>query len=88
MSPPTSATPLPDDALVVAHDGDDSAPGTARRPLRTIAAAVARAREGGTVAVREGVWHESLHIDSGVTLRSWPGERVWLDGSLPLDADR
>ena len=80
---------MPGDAVIVAPDGDDAAPGTVRRPLRSIATAVARAGEGGTVVVREGVWHESVHLDTrGVTLRSWPGERVWLDGSIPLDPGR
>lgn len=83
--PPTSSSPVPEGALVVALDGDDSATGTASRPLRTIGVALARAGTGGTVVVRAGAWHESLHIDSAVTLRSWPGEHVWLDGSLPLD---
>lgn len=86
ITPPTDFSPLPDGALVVSPTGNDSFPGTAQWPLRTIRAAVDRATEGQTIALRRGVWHESVAIaaTAGLHLRSWPGEQVWLDGTTPL----
>ena len=77
---------VPAGAIVVAPGGDDSAAGTAAEPLASIGAALIRVRPGGTVVLRGGSWHESVHLATeGVTLRSWPGEQAWLDGTRALD---
>mgnify|MGYP000088293270 CR=1 FL=1 len=70
----------------VATWGDDSNPGTASMPLRTIAYALSLAEPGDKIIVHEGTYHESLLIEkSGVegapiTLEAAEGETVVLDG--------
>lgn len=83
---PTDTSPVPSDALVVSPTGSDGGPGTVARPMRSIEAAVRRAQEGQTIALREGVWHEMVHVGVAprVHLRSWPNEEVWLDGTTEL----
>ncbi|MDN3295171.1 right-handed parallel beta-helix repeat-containing protein [Streptomyces ficellus] len=79
-----AATPT----LVVAVTGDDAAPGTLARPLRTIQAAVDRARPGDVIAVRGGRYALADNITittSGtasqpISLGAYPGERVVIDG--------
>ncbi|MBW8481612.1 right-handed parallel beta-helix repeat-containing protein [Actinomadura parmotrematis] len=86
----SAAYPVPDGAIMVAPDGDDGAAGTPDRPLRTVAAAVAKAGRSGTVVVRGGVYHESVTIPDGsrVDVRAYPHEAVWLDGSSPVTSWR
>ena len=80
----TSYSP-PAGAYYVASSGSDAAPGSATRPLRSIGRAIALAPSGSTIVVRRGVYHESLKIwDKKVTIQSYPGEAVWLDGSSPV----
>ena len=63
--------------------GDDAAAGTEAAPVRTIARAVAVAPRGGTIVLRAGTYHESVHVPSNkpVTVQNYPHEAVWLDGS-------
>ncbi|GAB2980917.1 right-handed parallel beta-helix repeat-containing protein [Streptomyces pseudoechinosporeus] len=82
----TSAAATP--TIVVAVNGDDSAPGTLARPLRTIQKAVDKARPGDVIAVRGGTYGMTDNITittSGtasqpITLEAYPGERVVVDG--------
>lgn len=74
--------------LVVAVNGDDSAPGTLTRPLKTIQKAVDLARPGDTITVRGGTYALTDNITiatSGtasqpITLGTYAGERVVVDG--------
>ncbi|MFE2037559.1 DUF1565 domain-containing protein [Streptomyces scopuliridis] len=80
----SAATPT----IVVAVNGDDAAPGTITRPLRTIQAAVDRAKPGDVIAVRGGTYALDDNITiatSGtasqpISLGAYPGERVVVDG--------
>ena len=85
-APGVSAYPVPANALFVAPDGSDRGPGTERHPLRTVTAAVKAARDGQTVVLRAGSYHESVTIPDGtrITLQPYPEEAVWLDGSRPV----
>jgi hypothetical protein len=56
----TSATAK---ALVVATSGDDVAAGTADAPMKTIAAAVAKATPGDRIIVREGLYRETIEVE-------------------------
>ncbi|GLW62064.1 hypothetical protein Arub01_03080 [Actinomadura rubrobrunea] len=78
--------PAPDGALYVAPTGRDSASGDRGAPLRTVAAAIAKARSGDTVVLRGGTYHESVTVPPGkkLTLQAYPGEAVWFDGSSPV----
>lgn len=84
--PPGSADyPVPDDALLVDAGAPDQ-----ESPLdvfRTIGAAVAVAPDGATIVVRGGEYHESVEVTStrGLTIQAYPGEAVWLDGSVVVD---
>ncbi|MET9800274.1 DUF1565 domain-containing protein [Streptomyces sp. NPDC006368] len=79
-----AATPT----IVVAVTGDDSAPGTLSRPLRTIQAAVDRAKPGDVIAVRGGTYavDDNITISTSgtasqpISLGAYPGERVVVDG--------
>lgn len=87
-APYVAAAALPAGALVVATSGNDSAPGTLAQPLKTIQKAVDLVQAGGTIAVRGGTYALTTNIQilkSGtssapITLTSYPGERVVIDG--------
>ncbi|MGI9821987.1 right-handed parallel beta-helix repeat-containing protein [Agromyces sp. Marseille-Q5079] len=76
---------VPDDALFV----DAEVPGRAPSDdaYRTIQEAVEVATHGATIVVREGEYRESVVVtDSrGLTIQAYPGEAVWLDGSIVVD---
>ncbi|MCD4526676.1 right-handed parallel beta-helix repeat-containing protein [Nocardioides sp. cx-173] len=69
--------------LHVATTGHDSARGSSAAPLRSIRAAVSRARSGDRIVVHGGVYHEGIVIPAGkrLSLRNARGSRVWLEGS-------
>jgi hypothetical protein len=69
--------------LHVAKGGRDSATGRAGAPLRTIGAAIDRARSGDRIVVHGGSYHEEIEIPQGkrLSLASAPGSRVWIEGS-------
>ena len=77
----SAAYTVPTGAIVVAPSGVDTAPGTAARPVRTVARAIALAPVGGTIVLRGGSYGESLTVDKRVTIQPWPNEAAWLDGS-------
>ncbi|GAA2422065.1 hypothetical protein GCM10010191_37160 [Actinomadura vinacea] len=82
-----SAYKVPANAVVVSPSGDDTAQGTAKKPLRTVAEAIRKARAGGTVVLRAGTYHESVTVPESkrLTIQAHPGEAVWFDGSSPVD---
>ncbi len=72
----------------VAFDGDDSAPGTRSRPLRTIQRAAELAQPGDRITVRAGVYRERVNPPRGglsnvrrIVYQAAPGERVVIKGS-------
>ncbi|MFC4911004.1 right-handed parallel beta-helix repeat-containing protein [Actinomadura gamaensis] len=81
-----TAYKVPRGAVIVAPNGSDGASGTSSAPLRTIAAAISRAPDGGTIVLRRGVYHESVTVPDGrrLKIQAHPGEAVWLDGSSRL----
>lgn len=69
----------------VRPDGDDGAAGTTAAPLRNVAAAVERARGGGTVVLHAGRHELAAPLvlgpeHSGLTLAAAPGARPVLSG--------
>lgn len=68
-------------AVFVAPNGSDSAPGSFDAPLASVAAAVARAPEGGTIVLRGGEYHERVVLTRPVTMCALRGEVVWFDGA-------
>jgi len=82
----TARYAVPSGAVVVATTGREGAAGTAQAPLSSVAAAIAKAPQGGTVVLRGGSYNQSVVVPYGkrVTIQSWPGEAVWFDGSVPV----
>src|SRR5580704_12719109 len=82
------ATAQTSTSFYVSTTGDDSNPGTEAAPWRTIQHAADKARAGGTVNIRAGVYEELVSInasgnssDGFITFRSYPGETAILDGT-------
>jgi hypothetical protein len=74
---------VPADAVHVSPSGSDTASGSEAAPVRTLARAVEAAPGGGTVVLRAGSYSENVTVPPGkrLTIQSYPGEEVWLDGS-------
>ena len=78
--------------FVSSANGDDGAPGTLQRPLRSVAKGVAAMRSGPPgrcLLLRAGTFFlpETLVLDassSGLTIAAVPGEKVVLSGGEPL----
>ncbi|RII85223.1 DUF1565 domain-containing protein, partial [Clavibacter michiganensis subsp. insidiosus] len=79
----SSSYGVPSDAVFVAPTGSNGGSGSKSSPYATIQKAVDAAPAGRTVVVRAGSYHESVVMPQGkaLTLQSYPGEKVWLDGS-------
>jgi parallel beta-helix repeat protein len=79
---------VPSGALFVAPGGNDSAAGSQAAPFRTLGAAVAKAKAGGTVVLRAGSYNESVVVpfNKPLTIQAYPKEAVWLDGSVPVSS--
>ncbi len=66
----------------VAPTGSDAAGGDQSGPLATVNAAVSRASSGDTIYLRGGTYHQQVTVSKdGLTLRSFPGEKVTFDGT-------
>ncbi|WP_342561008.1 right-handed parallel beta-helix repeat-containing protein [Paenibacillus sp. FSL R7-0345] len=74
-------------AYYVAADGDDNNRGTIDLPWETLQHAADLAAPGSTIYIREGVYHQKLHITNGgsedagpVIFSAYSGETAILDG--------
>lgn len=76
--------PVPDGAIVVSPAGNDNWPGTNSQPVRSVSRALAIAKNGSTIVMRGGIYHEAINVNKQVTLQAWPGEEVWFDGAVPV----
>ncbi|MCL1917656.1 MAG: right-handed parallel beta-helix repeat-containing protein [Peptococcaceae bacterium] len=75
---------IPEKALYVDPvKGSNANAGTLTAPFQTIQKAVDHAAAGQTIILRGGTYHQiGIAITkSNLTLQSYPGEAVWLDGS-------
>ena len=82
---PTSYAP-PQNAIFVRVDGSDWNTGRIASPLRTISAALRRASDGDTVVIGGGIYREALPvITRKLTLQPFPGETVWIKGSVAVE---
>jgi poly(beta-D-mannuronate) C5 epimerase len=76
---------ITDDAWFVAVNGNDAQSGAIKAPLRTISAAIARAPNGATLVIREGVYRETLgELNKRLILQTYPHEKVWIKGSVEV----
>lgn len=80
-------TPIPPGSIVVAADAAAGGDGSLERPLATVAAALDRVKDSGTIVLRGGVYREEVFVGRSktVVIRSYPGEEVWFDGTDALD---
>ncbi len=82
----TTAQPMTPREYFVSPTGSDDASGTRETPFFSINKALGAAKAGDTVSVHGGIYSEVIRFRSGgdkekpLTLRSVPGEKVWLDG--------
>ncbi|MDP6360838.1 MAG: hypothetical protein QF473_37345, partial [Planctomycetota bacterium] len=74
--------------FVDAAKGNDSDKGIKDAPWKTINHALARLSPGDTLYLRGGVYFENVYCsvvgrkDAPITIRSYPGERVVIDGGI------
>lgn len=81
----SASFPVPSGAKFVATNGSDNNAGTQSAPYRTLAAALSKSPAGAKIVLRAGSYNESVLVDKAdVTIQSYPGEAVWLDGSIPV----
>ncbi|MFE6995689.1 right-handed parallel beta-helix repeat-containing protein [Microbacterium sp. NPDC057659] len=66
--------------------GSAAGTGSATAPYASVQDAIGKAPSGSTIVLRGGTYNESLTVPTGkrLTIQSYPGEAVWLDGSKPL----
>ncbi|OHV39876.1 MULTISPECIES: right-handed parallel beta-helix repeat-containing protein [Pseudofrankia] len=80
--PGAAGYPAPAGAVFAAPAGSDDAPGTLEQPLRTVAAALAKAPPGGTVVLRGGDYRETVaSVTKPVTIQPYQREQAWLNGA-------
>jgi parallel beta-helix repeat protein len=80
----TTSYAIPANSLYVdPAKGNDSNAGTLAAPVQTVQKAVNKAVDGQTIVLRGGTYHQiGIAINkANLTLQSYPGEAVWLDGS-------
>jgi hypothetical protein len=88
--PAASSRPLAAGAAlyVDAAKGDDANDGSREKPWKTLAHAVRRLRAGDTLYLRGGTYYEHVRLtqsgepDRPITIRSYTGELVVLDGGI------
>jgi hypothetical protein len=78
--PEVPVASAPSGALWVSNQGDDDNPGTADRPWRTTAHAVAEAPQGATILLRKGTYLPFTVTRPGLTIASAPGEHATIKG--------
>jgi len=68
----------------VAPNGNDSNPGTIGQPYLKIQECATAVFAGSTCMVRAGTYHETIKPNSGITISSYSGESVTIDGADPV----
>jgi hypothetical protein len=72
---------LPANAYFVAPNGNDANPGTISQPYLTIQKCATTVASGSTCYIRAGTYPETVTPNSGITISSYDGETVTVDGS-------
>ena len=75
---------IPAGDLFVSPSGNDANPGTISQPFLTIQKCATTAVSGNTCQVRAGTYRETVTPNPGVTITSYDGEDVTIDGSDPV----
>jgi hypothetical protein len=84
-----SASPASASEYFVSLSGNDQNPGSLARPYATFAKGVSVLTPGDTLSLRQGVYVGTFAVrakqgtvDRPITIRSYPGEMAYLDGTL------
>ena len=77
-TPPTSKTSF------VSPMGDDKNSGTIDRPYQTIQHCASTMTQGGTCAIRAGVYRETVVPNNGINIAAYQLEPVTIDGADPI----
>src|SRR5579872_6982900 len=75
---------IPANVSFVAPNGNDSNPGTITAPYLTIQKCATTNSSGDICAIRAGTYRETVTPNSGITITSYDGEPVTVDGSDPV----
>ena len=75
---------IPANDFFVSPTGSDSNAGTVTQPYLTIQKCATTTPSGGTCELRAGTYHETVTPNSGITITSYDGEVVTVDGSDPV----
>lgn len=75
---------IPSNVSFVASNGSDSNPGTIVAPYLTIQKCATTVSSGSICAIRTGTYRETVTPNSGITITSYDGEPVTVDGSDPV----
>jgi Right handed beta helix region/Immunoglobulin I-set domain len=75
---------IPGNVSFVAPNGSDSNPGTIAQPYLTIQKCATTISSGSICAIRAGTYRETVVPNSGITITSYDGEPVTVDGSNPV----
>jgi Right handed beta helix region len=75
---------MPTNVSFVAPTGNDSSAGSITQPYLTIQKCATTVSSGGTCAIRAGTYRETVTPNSGITVTSYDGETVTVDGSDPV----
>jgi hypothetical protein len=76
--------PTPANVAFVAPNGSDSNPGSISQPFLTMQHCASTVTRGWTCAIRAGTYRETVTPNSGITITSYDGEPVTVDGSDPV----
>lgn len=77
---------IPSNVSFVAPDGNDANPGTIAQPYLTIQMCATKVSSGSTCAIRAGTYRQTVTPNSGITITSYDGEPVTVDGSDPVSS--
>jgi parallel beta-helix repeat protein len=88
LAPGSAKYAIPAGAVFVSPGGSGAGKGTQSSPYTSLAGAIATARSGSTLVLRGGTYHENVTVPSykSLTIQSYPGEAVWLDGSSQVSS--
>jgi hypothetical protein len=75
---------IPGNVSFVAPNGSDTNPGTIADPFLTIQKCASTVSSGSICAIRAGAYRETVTPNSGITVTSYDGEPVTVDGSDPV----
>lgn len=78
---------VPSNAIYVSPGVTGSQTGSKSAPFSSIQKAIDTAKDGQTIVLRGGTYHQSAVVPYGkdnLTIQNYPGEKVWMDGTKTI----